>query len=127
MARFHRLGYRRHARDPGQSDFQQYRPVEWSTAGSKDPTEVHGPKMAEYLERPVTDRMGLTGSYDFKLQWTPDPAGNPLPADPGQAPPDPAGPTFFTAVQEQSGLKLESQKGPVEILIIDRAEKASEN
>jgi uncharacterized protein (TIGR03435 family) len=95
--------------------------------GQKIQLKFMAPMMAEYLGRPVTDRTGLTGTYDFKLQWTPDPAGNPLPTDPGQTPPDPAGPTLFTALQEQLGLKLESQKGPVEILIIDRAEKASVN
>lgn len=85
--------------------------------------------------RPVIDKTGLTANYDFKLEYTRDD----LVAGPGLggggggdgAPPVPAaessGPTLFTAVQEQLGLKLESAKGPVEIVVIDRAEKPSDN
>jgi len=73
------------------------------------------------LDRPVLDRTGLGGRYDFTLEWTPDlsPSDNPTP--------NAAGPSIFTAVQEQLGLKLERQKAPVEILVIDHVEKASEN
>ena len=75
--------------------------------------------------RPVRDETGLTGFWDLKMEWTPDPApGSPV-AEPRSV--DPVGPTLFTAVQEQLGLKLESKKGPVEILVIDRAEHPSEN
>jgi uncharacterized protein (TIGR03435 family) len=89
--------------------------------------------LSSQLGRPVIDRTGLTGSYDFKLEWTPDPGqsgpfggGGPPGAD-APPPPDPNGPSLFTAVQEQLGLRLESQKGPVEMLVIDRVEKPSEN
>lgn len=88
------------------------------------------------LGRPVIDKTGLTASYDFKLEYTRDDVGV-APALGGGggggdgAPPVPAadssGPTLFTAVQEQLGLKLESTKGPVEIVVIDRAEKPSDN
>ena len=90
--------------------------------------------LSSQLGRPVIDRTGLKGNYDFKLEWTPDPGqagGGPLGAVPPGAdappPPDPNGPSIFTAVQEQLGLRLESQKGPVETLIIDHVEKPSEN
>ena len=88
--------------------------------------------LSSQLRRPVVDRTGLTGNYDFKLTWTPDvgqgfgPAGLPPGAD-APPPPDPNGPTLFTAVQEQLGLRLESQKGPVEVIVIDRAEKPTDN
>jgi bla regulator protein BlaR1 len=86
--------------------------------------------LSSQLGRPVIDRTGLKGNFDFKLEWTPDP-GQPaaLPANGPDAPPppDPNGPSIFTAVQEQLGLRLESQKGPVDILVIDRVEKPSEN
>lgn len=82
---------------------------------------------SEFLGRTVIDRTGSDGAFDFKLQWTPDPTQSPLPSDPGQAPPDPSGPSLFTALQEQLGLRLEAQKAPVEILVVDRATKAAEN
>lgn len=79
--------------------------------------------------RMVVDKTGLTGNFDIDLAWTPDdsqymqlPPGVPKP------PPSDAAPvSIFTAIQEQLGLKLESQKGPVDVLVIDRAEKPSEN
>lgn len=72
--------------------------------------------------RPVVDRTGLTGIYDLELTWTPDTA--PTGRDGGLAPPiDPNGPSLFTAVQEQLGLKLEPTTGPVEVLVIDSAER----
>jgi uncharacterized protein (TIGR03435 family) len=59
---------------------------------------------------------GLTGAFDIHLTWAID---NP--------PPDSAGPSIFTALQEQLGLKLEATKGPVEVLVIDHIEKPSGN
>jgi uncharacterized protein (TIGR03435 family) len=68
------------------------------------------------LGRSVVDRTGLKGFYDFVVTWTPD-----------EVQPDTPGPSLFTALQEQLGLKLESSKGPVEILVIDHVEKPTEN
>jgi len=81
------------------------------------------------LERPVVDQTSLDGRYDFQLKWTPDaaqlaqfgPNAPPPPSSP-DAPPD-----LFAAVQQQLGLKLESTKAPVEVLVIDRVQKPSEN
>jgi uncharacterized protein (TIGR03435 family) len=70
--------------------------------------------------RPVADETGLKGSYDFDLKYTPDQQG-------GAAPSDPPFPDLFTALREQLGLRLESQKGPVDFLIIDHAERPSDN
>jgi uncharacterized protein (TIGR03435 family) len=83
----------------------------------------------------VIDKTGLTGKYDFTLQWTPDVSQAPLMAGAGPgaqgpgaaAPADSSGPSIFTALEEQLGLKLESQKGPVDILVIDHVEEPSEN
>jgi bla regulator protein blaR1 len=88
--------------------------------------------LAQNVGRPVTDQTGLTGKYDFKLEWTPDQNQQNAfrgPGPDGNLPPpaDPNGPSIFTAVEEQLGLKLESQKGPVEMLTIDAVEKPSEN
>jgi uncharacterized protein (TIGR03435 family) len=86
------------------------------------------PLLSRFVDRPVLDQTGLTGNYDFKLQWTLD-AGLSSGFGPGAdaSSSDSAGPSLFTAVQEQLGLKLESQKGPMEVLEIDHAEKPSEN
>jgi uncharacterized protein (TIGR03435 family) len=77
--------------------------------------------------RTVLDRTGIKGSFDFQLEWMPDAAHMPLIN--GAKPPEGSveGASLFTAVQEQLGLKLESTKGPVEVLVIERAERATEN
>jgi uncharacterized protein (TIGR03435 family) len=84
---------------------------------------------AVYAGRPVVDRTGLKGLYDIKLQWTPDPAVS-APAAPGVAGNSstaPSGPSLFTAIEEQLGLKLESSRGPLPVLVIDSVQKPSEN
>jgi bla regulator protein blaR1 len=80
-----------------------------------------------FTGRVVQDRTGLTGNYDFTLTWTPDQMPQRPPGAPDLPPVDPNGPSLFTAVQEQLGLKLDSQRGPVDVLVIDRAEKPVEN
>ena len=83
--------------------------------------------LSQQLGRTIVDKTGLTGNYDVKLRWTPD-SGPASMMGPGSKPtPDASEPSIFTAIQEQLGLKLESQKGPVEILVIDHAEKPSAN
>ena len=78
--------------------------------------------LSSFTGRMVEDKTGLAGTFDLELTWTPDqiPQG---PFPPGTPPIDPNGPSLFTAVQEQLGLKLDSQRGPVEVLVIDRAER----
>jgi len=86
------------------------------------------PFFAQELGHPVIDKTGITGKYDVTLDWTPTQAAAGAPnGDAGQAstPGDVSAPSLFTAVQEQLGLKLEAQKGPVEHLVIDAAEKPS--
>jgi uncharacterized protein (TIGR03435 family) len=80
--------------------------------------------LSQQLHMTVVDRTGLTGSYDFSLQWTPD---NLPPPPPGAEASAPGGPSIFTAVQEQLGLKLDSTRGPVKTLVIDHIERPSEN
>jgi len=78
--------------------------------------------LSPFTGRMVVDKTGLAGTFDLDLTWTPDqvPQGA-LP--PGAPAIDPNGPSLFTAVQEQLGLKLDSERGPVEVLVIDRAER----
>lgn len=110
---------------------------EGQMGGQKAPLTTLARMLTAYLHRPVLDKTGLTDKYDFTLRWTPDqiqpqrPPGSqdapgnstnsPPPADPG------GGPTLLTAIQEQLGLKLESAKGPVAFIVIDRVERPSGN
>jgi uncharacterized protein (TIGR03435 family) len=85
--------------------------------------------LQNFLDKPVVDQSGLSERYDFTLTFTLDPAqaarlgGPPIPAADN---PD-AAPDVFTAFQQQLGLKLESTKAPVDVMVIDKVEKPSEN
>jgi len=81
------------------------------------------------LDRPVVDQTGLTGRFDFKLNWTPDDsqfggmAGKiPPPTDGSDAPPN-----LYTAIQEQIGLKLDATKAPADVIVVDHVEEPSPN
>jgi uncharacterized protein (TIGR03435 family) len=84
--------------------------------------------LPRFVDRMVRDQTGLTGSLDLKLNWTPAPGEwvAPPTAEVALAPPA-DGPSIFTAIQEQMGLKLEPSRGPVEFLVIDNAERPSQN
>ena len=77
------------------------------------------------LDRPVVDKTGLTTRYDFDLEWAPDETqfGGDVPNPSADTPASP----LFTAIQEQLGLKLVATRGPVDALIIDKAERPSAN
>jgi uncharacterized protein (TIGR03435 family) len=82
------------------------------------------------LQHPVLDATGVAGKFDLKLDWTPDDLqAKPPTADQraGNAPESGADPSIFAALPGQLGLKLESGKVPAEVLVIDSAEKPSEN
>ena len=86
--------------------------------------------LSQRLGRTIIDKTNLTGRFDIQLQWTPGVGENPF--DPGgrtlpQRQPDSADLSIFTAIQHQLGLKLESTKGPVDFLVIDRVEQPSPN
>ncbi len=85
--------------------------------------------LTEQMGGPVIDQTGIKGNFDFSMDWTPDESASRRPSEPGEhtTAPDPVGPSLLSALREHLGLKLEAGKGPVEVLIIDRAEKASEN
>ncbi len=84
--------------------------------------------LGNMMGRPVFDKTALTGTFDIHLEFARDQVLQGFPAI-DVAPPtlDPAGVTVFTAIQEQLGLKLESVRGPVEVLVIDSVQKPSEN
>ena len=72
-----------------------------------------------FVGRQVIDRTALTGAFDIDLEWTPESPGAALSPD--------AGVSIFTALQEQLGLKLEPSTAPLEIIVIDSAERPFEN
>jgi uncharacterized protein (TIGR03435 family) len=84
--------------------------------------------LSNRVNRVVVDKTGLTGLYDFTMSFLPDQApflngGTPPPGAPPLPGIDPDAPSIFTAIQEQLGLKLESQRGSVEMLVIDSLEQ----
>jgi uncharacterized protein (TIGR03435 family) len=72
------------------------------------------------VQRPVIDRTGLTGSFDFSVEWSPE-RDNPASESDG------SGPTLFQAIKDQLGLKLDSQKGPIDVIVIDHIEPPTDN
>jgi len=93
-------------------------------AGSDDTIGLLARELAQLQGRVVVNKTGLSGRYDLTLRWTPHDAPPPL----LNGAPDPnAPPGLFTAIQEQLGLKLESSKGPVDVLVIDKIEQPSPN
>ena len=113
------------------------------TSGGPVKWEVHGASLDELatalgidLDRIVINKTGITGRFDFHMEFAPDEATAGLNSmrgpdgpvvTPGSASDPPGGPSIFTAIQEQLGLKLESAKGLREFLVIDRVEKPTEN
>lgn len=75
--------------------------------------------------RIVVDNTVLPGGFDLDLRWTPDPPPSGVVPNPQfpQPPVDPDGPSLFTAIQEQLGLKLEARNGPVDVIVIDHVER----
>jgi bla regulator protein blaR1 len=89
--------------------------------------------LSQTLGRTVVDKTGLTGNYDYKLDWTPDDAlpamakvASPTAGD-STAAPDTSGPSLFTAVEEQLGLKLGAAKGPADVIVIDQLQQPTAN
>jgi uncharacterized protein (TIGR03435 family) len=95
------------------------------STGSGQPLEGLIPMLTNAAGRPVADKTGLNGLYDFTLRWAFDPTqgAGPLGAQQSGGPvaaSDPDAPNLFTALQEQLGLKLESQRAPMDVVVIDR-------
>ena len=115
----------------------QGHPVQFS--GDRGEVSGHGIPMSVLvrflsqggLGRPVVDQTGLKGNYDLQLKWDPDLDATAMMPGPsagaGPAPPDTTGPSIFTAIQDQLGLKLKATEGPVEELMIVNVEKPSDN
>jgi uncharacterized protein (TIGR03435 family) len=109
--------------------------VQWSQqslSGTAITMQQFTTMLENILQRPVIDETGFTAKFDVHLTWIPDQVTPGLLA-PGVSPPplpspnDSGGPTIFNVLAEHLGLKLRAEKGPVDILVIDRAEKPSAN
>ncbi len=84
--------------------------------------------LSRVLGQTVLDQTGIEGAYDVTLRWTPDDTQAFLsPANPSETKSDDSGPSLFTAIREQLGLRLEAGRGPVKVLVVDRAESPSAN
>ncbi|HLY20727.1 MAG TPA: M56 family metallopeptidase [Bryobacteraceae bacterium] len=95
------------------------------------PIELMVQMMTDQLGRAVVDNTGLKGDFDFTLKWTPDESTKPMPSEPGSGQPpeasDSVGPSFFTAVTDQLGLKLKIQSSPIGVMVIDHVEQPTPN
>jgi uncharacterized protein (TIGR03435 family) len=87
------------------------------------PLNLFANNLSQQMQRTVVDRTGLTGNWDFELTFAPEPPTGPLPPGVELPPIDPNAPSLVTAIQEQLGLRLQSTKGPVEVLVIDDIER----
>lgn len=95
--------------------------------------------LSQRLDRAVVDRTNLTGRFDILLQWAPGEAENAFDSGGNKlgetiigmggrdVTTDPSGPSIFSAIQQQMGLKLQSAKAPVDVIVIDHVSKPSEN
>ena len=117
-------------------------PAEVDKDGAMPPMKVSGSKLGLHVEQngasmasfvdllsktlhsAVIDKTGLADHYDFTLDYLPESVGGPMALAP---PPETASPPIFTAVQEQLGLKLESAKGPEDVIVIEHMERPSPN
>lgn len=102
----------------------------WGTSSGEGSLTMYGASMQELaswlsaqINQPIVESTGLTGRYDLKLEWAQDLSAAPA----ADAPPEAAKLSIFGAVEYQLGLKLESTRAPVEVLVIDHVERASGN
>ena len=125
-------GLSRQGPGPGGPGMMRMSPGEIDANGGGMQFLAHA--LSALVGRSVVDKTGLTGNYDFSLKWTPDESTMPRIGPDGGGPPpqmdasvDPNGPTLFTALEEQLGLKLQSEKGKVDVIVIDHIDLPTEN
>ena len=112
--------------DPTAPGATSFRAGPGAIIGSKATMEQFITILSRYMDRPVIDKTGITGLFNAKLQFAPESAPRQLSGTTTEASAS-SDPSIFTALQEQGGLKLEATQEPVEILVIDHVERASEN
>ena len=97
------------------------------STGRSMPMRLLADTLSSRVGRKVIDETGLTGEWDWDLEWSPGPSEPVSPGDVTAAPAPSDGPSIFAAVQEQLGLKLESGRAPLDVLIIDAVDRPSPN
>jgi uncharacterized protein (TIGR03435 family) len=117
---------------PSTAEKSEFRTAGGSYSAKRGRMDALVAMLARQLGRVVVDQTELKGEYDYKLEWTPEPGeGGPESIGMGPQVPRPHeetnGPSIFTALQEQLGLRLVSQKGAVEVVVIDSVERPSAN
>jgi uncharacterized protein (TIGR03435 family) len=108
-----RRGLKIHPSQPDAKDDLKY--LRGRLASQAMPMSRFTMLLSRQLRQAVIDKTGLTGAYGIDIEWTPD--------EPNGAPPEVPGPSIFSAIQDQLGLKLEAHKSPIEVMVIDRAIK----
>jgi uncharacterized protein (TIGR03435 family) len=111
-----RDGLKLHAGEPGRSSF---RFGAGRIQAQSAPLGAFADRLSQILGRPVIDKTGAAGTFDFTLEWSPD---QPI-ANPGEESASSGGQAIFTALQQQLGMRLEARRGPVDVLVVDRGEK----
>lgn len=96
-----------------------------SVGGTGLPLTQLASNLSQRVGRTVVDRTGLTGRYDFLVEYTPDPPAGTAP--PGGPPADPDRPSIYAALEEQLGLKLDAQRGAVDVLVVDAIQRPTED
>ena len=114
--------------EPGQTPNCGTRVGVGALSGKAIPMSQLAASLAPLLSRFTVDKTGLTGGFYVQLSWTPEQAHPSIPGSgSSDAAPDLSGPSIFTALQEQLGLKLVTQKGPVAVLVLEHIEEPSAN
>ena len=104
------------------------KPLHIKLKATAAPMDYFAYRLSLLMDLPVVDLTGLPGDYDFALAYTHDlPAGFPPGGKLNGEEPDTSGPTIFAALKQQLGLDLKAQKGPVDVIVIDSAERPSAN
>jgi uncharacterized protein (TIGR03435 family) len=92
------------------------------------PIDYFAFRLSDFMDRPVVDMTGLHGGYDFNLEFTRElPPNFPEGGKINGEDPDTSGPTVYMAVKQQLGLALKAQRGPVDVIVIDHADRPTEN
>lgn len=107
--------------------FMNPRPGDLRETGNAVTMDMFGPFLTQSVDRPILNKTGLAGTYDFSIEFSPEQGPGAPVGDAATAPDSSAQPSIFTAIEQQLGLKLEAQMGPIDVIVIDHVEEPSPN